>query len=83
MKRSIEDKIESALAKGSYCSRKELREKTMTYSINPDTEQPYIKISAYKDHIAVCTSKDLHLNTQKLLQDKTRDEIFELPLVCP
>lgn len=81
IKRSIENKIERALTKEFYCSQKELNEKTTIYSINPDTEQPYIKILAYKDHVVICTSECLYSKTRKILQDKTRDEIFEFPLV--
>lgn len=81
MKELIKNKIEELLSKEFYCSQKELNRKSTIYSINSDVKQPYIKILAYRNCVVVCTSEDLHSKVREILQDKTRDEIFELPLV--
>lgn len=81
MKAIIKNKIEELLSKEFYCSEKELNEKTTVYSINFNAEQPYIKILAYRNCVVVCTSENLHSKVRKLLENKNRDEIFELPLV--
>ena len=81
MKELIKNKIEELLSKEFYCSLNELNEKATIYSINFNTKQPYIKILAYRNCVVVCTSENLHSKVQKLLQNKTRDEIFEFPFV--
>lgn len=81
MKGLIRDKIERSLAKEFYCSQKILNEKATVYSINTDAKRPYIKIMAYRDCVVICTSQDLHSKTRKILQGRSRDEIFEFPLV--
>lgn len=77
----IKSKIEELLSKEFYCSSEELNGNATVYSVNFDAKQPYIKILAYRNCVIVCTSKDLHDKIQNLLQNKNRDEIFELPLV--
>lgn len=81
MKVIIKSKIEELLSKDFYCSPEELNGNTTVYSVNHNAEQPYIKILAYRNCIVVCTSEDLQYKVQKLLLNKNRDEIFELPLV--
>lgn len=81
MKELIKNRIEVLLSKELYCSPMELNGESTIYSINSDAKQPYIKILAYKNCIVVCTSGDLHSKVREILQGKTRDEIFELPLV--
>jgi len=81
MKEIIKSKIEELLSKEFYCNSVELNGKATIYSVNFNAKQPYIKILAYKNCVVVCTSKDLHYKVRKLLQNKNRDEIFELPLV--
>lgn len=81
MKALIKNKIEELLSKEFYCSLKELNEKATIYSVNSNVKQPYIKILAYRNCVIVCTSKNLHSKVRELLQNKNRDEIFELPLV--
>ncbi len=81
MKELIKNRIEALLSKEFYCSLKELNEKATVYSINFNAKQPYIKILAYRNCVVVCTSENLHFKVRELLQDKTRDEIFELPFV--
>ena len=81
MKEHIKDKIENLLSKEFYCSLDELNENTTIYSINFNAKQPYIKILAYRNCVVVCTSENLHPKVQELLQNKTKDEIFEFPFV--
>lgn len=81
MDRLIKSKIEELLCKEFYCSREELNGRANVYSVNPDARQPFIKILAYKNCVVVCTSKELHAGVRDILRGKTRDEIFELPLV--
>lgn len=81
MKEIIKNKVEELLSKEYYCTIKKLNEKGTVYSVNLNAEQPYIKILAYRNCIAVCTSKNLYSKVRELLQDKNRDEIFENPLV--
>lgn len=81
MKVIIKNKIEELLSKEFYCSQEELNGKSIVHSVNFNAKQPYIKILAYRNCIVVCTSEDLYYKVQELVQNKNRDEIFELPLV--
>lgn len=81
MKEIIRNRIETLLSKEFFCSLEELNGKEVVYSVNTDAEKPYIKILAYRNCVSVCTSKELHAKVRALLQDKNRDEIFELPFV--
>lgn len=81
MKANITDKIEELLSKEFYCSLEELNGKETVYSVNFSAERPYIKILVYRNCVVVCTSENLHFKVRELLQNKNRDEIFELPLV--
>ncbi|MDE7259248.1 MAG: GNAT family N-acetyltransferase [Lachnospiraceae bacterium] len=81
MKNIIKNKIEELLSKEYYCSLKDLNEKGIIYSVNCKAVQSYIKILAYRNCVVVCTSKNIQSKVQQLLQDKNRDEIFEVPLV--
>ena len=81
MKVVIRSKIEELLSKEFYCSSDELNGKSTVYSVNFNAKQPYIKILAYRNCVVVCTSENLHYKVRELLQNKNRDEIFELPLV--
>lgn len=81
MKAIITNKIEELLSKEFYCSLEELNGKETVYSVNFGAEQPYIKILVYRNCVVVCTSENLHSKVRELLQNKNRDEIFELPLV--
>lgn len=81
MKAIIKSKIEELLSKEFYCSLDELNGKSTVYSVNFNAKQPYIKILAYRNCVVVCTSEDLYYKVRELLQNKNRDEIFELPLV--
>ncbi len=81
MKVIIKSKIEELLSKEFYCTSEELNGKATVYSVNFNAKQSYIKILAYRNCVVVCTSEDLHYKVRELLQNKNRDEIFELPLV--
>lgn len=81
MKNVIKDRIETLLSEEFYCSREELNEKAIIYTVNSKIKQPYIKILAYRNCVVVCTSENLQSKIQGILKDKTRDEIFEIPLV--
>lgn len=81
MKAIIKSKIEELLSKEYYCSLDELNGKSTVYSVNFNAKQPYIKILAYRNCVVVCASEDLYYKVRELLQNKNRDEIFELPLV--
>lgn len=77
----IQSRIEKLLSKEYHCSVEALHKKGTVYSVKPHTEQPYIKILAYRNCVVVCTSEDLQEKVQRLLQNRSRDEIFELPFV--
>lgn len=77
----MKNKIEKLLSKEYFCTPAHLNQKGTIYSVNVNAKQPYIKILAYRNCVVACTSKDLSGKIQKLLQDKNRDEIFELPFV--
>lgn len=81
MKEIITNIIESLLSIQYYCTSEQLRATGTIYSINTDTGQPYIKILSYRDCMVICTSIELHDKMKKVLQGKTKDEIFENPYV--
>lgn len=81
MKELIKDKIEELLSKEYACSRAELNGKQTVYSVHPEEGQRILKLLAYRNCVVICTSKDLHENVRELLQGKSRDEMFEVPLV--
>lgn len=81
MKDIIKNRIEELLSKEYYCTLKDLNKKGIIYSVNPKAVKPYIKILAYRNCVVVCTSKNLQSKVREILQDKNRDEIFEVPLV--
>ncbi len=81
MKDRIRTRIEALLAKEFCCTPEMLNGKGTVYTIDPAAKRPRIQIMAYRNCVAVCTSAALHADIQRLLQGKSRDEIFELPLV--
>ena len=81
LKELVRNRVEVLLAKEFYCNLNQLNGKNTVYSINFNAEQPHIKIMAYKNCVVVCTSDDLKDKVRAILQDKSRDEIFELPFV--
>ncbi len=81
MREFVKNKVEELLSKEFYCSPKVLNENVTIHTINFEAKQPYIKILAYRNCVVVCTSESIHSKVRKLLQNKTRDEIFEVPFV--
>ena len=81
MKKIIKDKIEEFLSKEYACSRSELNGKQTVYSIYSGTKRPHLQLLAYRDCVVVCTSEEIHGKVRGMLQGKTRDEMFEIPLV--
>ena len=77
----IRNKIEELLAREYCCSLEDLGKNGVVYSIRPGKERPYIKILSYENCVLVCTSEDLHTEVRRLLQNRSRDEIFEIPYV--
>lgn len=80
MKELIKDKIEELLSEEYACSRAELNGKQTVYSVHPEEGQRILKLLAYRNCVVICTSKDLHKKVRELLQGKSRDEMFEVPL---
>lgn len=81
MKEMIRNRIERLLSVELGISPGKLNETGTVYSVCTDRKQPYIKILAYRNCVAVCTSEELSVKIPELLQGKSRDEIFELPFV--
>lgn len=81
MKETIKMKIEELLSKEYACSPAELNGKQTVYSVHPGAEPHVLKLLAYRNCVVVCASKGLHEKVQRLLQGKSRDEMFEIPLV--
>lgn len=81
MKQLIENKVEELLSCQFCVSRACLQENQTIFSVKRDTKKPYLKILAYKNCVAVCSSEALSGRLKELLQGKSRDEIFELPFV--
>lgn len=81
MNEVIRNRIEALLTQEYACSPELLNQGGIIYTIKPEMKKPYIKLVAYKDSIVVCTSADLQSVIEKLLVEKNRDEIFEIPFV--
>ncbi len=81
MKERIKYKIEELLSGEYCCTTAQLNEKGIIYSVKSSVEKPYVKVMAYRNCVVVCTSENIHVKIRELLQDKSRDEIFELPYV--
>lgn len=81
MREMIRNKVEEYLAREYWCSPSRLRAGGTVYTVHGAADRPYIKIMAYRDTVVVCTSKDLAGRVRDLVENKSRDEIFELPLV--
>ena len=73
--------MEEYLAREYWCSPSRLRAGGTVYTVHGAADRPYIKIMAYRDTVVVCTLKDLAGRVRDLVENKSRDEIFELPLV--
>ena len=74
----IQSRIEKLLSKEYHCSVEALHKKGTVYSVKPHTEQPYIKILAYRNCVVVCTSEDL----REKYRDFSRTEAGMRSLSC-
>lgn len=81
MREKIRNGMERLLSAEMGLSPEKLNEAGTVFSVCTGIKQPYIKILAYRNCVAVCTSEELSAKIQELLQGKSRDEIFELPFV--
>ena len=74
-------KIEKMLAEEFCCTPAQLNGNGVLYTVKSHTEKPFLKILAYRNCVTVCTSEDIAGDIRRLLRNKNRDEIFELPFV--
>ncbi len=77
----IKGRIEKLLSKEYDCSMERLHKKGTFFSVKHHRERLCIKILAYGNCVIVCTSEELHEKVQRLLKNRSRDEIFECPFV--
>lgn len=71
MKQLIENKVEELLS-GQFCLRKAcLRGNQTVFTVKADAKKPYLKILAYKNCVAVCSSEELSGRLRWLLQGLT------------
>lgn len=77
----IDSTIRGYLEKQFFCNLSGLEESNTIFSINSASKSPYIKIMAVDKYVIVNTSKEIHTKVRAVLQDKSRDEIFEFPFV--
>lgn len=81
MNKNIRNTIELLLSKEYYCESGALSEKGTIFTVNPETDELFVKILAYRNCVIVCTSRSVQVKIEKLLRNRSRDEIFELPYV--
>ena len=71
MKQLIENKVEELLS-GQFCLSKAcLRGNQTVFTVKADAKKPYLKILAYKNCVAVCSSEELSGRLRWLLQGLT------------
>ncbi|OFI49443.1 hypothetical protein BG261_02375 [Floricoccus tropicus] len=81
MKKIIKIKIEDYLMNEYNCSQEQLSGDNLFFTIKTDVENSFVKIFAYNNSLGVCSSEVLSPKLNEILEGKSRDEIFELPLV--
>lgn len=81
MKEKIRDRMENYLAREYGCGTAEWNGSGTFFTTHVKKGRLYLKIMAYRNRVAVCTSPELREKTQRLLRGKNRDEIFEMPFV--
>ncbi len=81
MKTLIRTRTEQLLSREYVLDTAELNGKGTLWTVRKDLKGPHIKIMAYRNCVAVCTSQDLSAGVRRLLENKSRDEIFECPFV--
>lgn len=77
----IKNKVEKYLTGEYHCTSDDLNASGTVFTIHTFVPQPYIKIMAYRNAVVVCTSQNISSKIKDMLRGKTRDEIFETPLV--
>lgn len=75
----IRTRIEALLAKEYFCTAEQLQGQSVIFTEDTVSRKPRINVMAYRDSVIVCVSTGLFDRIQMLLQDRNRDEIFELP----
>ncbi len=81
MKEMIRNRIERLLSAELGISPGKLNETGTVYSVCTDRKKPYIKILAYRNCVAVCTSKELSVKIPELLQGKSLERLLQKPPV--
>lgn len=56
------------------CTPAQLNGNGVLYTVKSHTEKPFLKILAYRNCVAVCTSEDIAGDIRRLLRNKNRDE---------
>ena len=77
----IKNKVEEYLTGEYHCTSDALNDSGTVFTIHASVSQLYIKIMAYRNAVVVCTSQNISSKIKDMLRGKTRDEIFETPLV--
>ena len=77
----LKNKVEEYLTGEYHCRSDDLNASGTVFTIHASVTQPYIKIMAYRNAVVVCTSQNISSKIKDILRGKTRDEIFETPLV--
>lgn len=78
-KMEVRRRIELLLAKEYFCTPEQLNSQSVSFTMDTASQQPRIHAMAYRGSVIVCTSTDLWNSIPRLLQGRSRDEIFELP----
>lgn len=81
MDKYIKNKVEEYLTGEYHCTSDDLNASGTVFTIHAFVPQPYIKIMAYRNAVVVCTSQNISSKIKDMLRGKSRDEIFETPLV--
>ena len=77
----IKNKVEEYLTGEYHCTSDDLNASGTVFTIHASVSQLYIKIMAYRNAVVVCTSQNISSKIKDMLRGKSRDEIFETPLV--
>ena len=67
------------LTKEYFGTPEQLNNQSVSFAMDTASQQPRIHAMAYRGSVIVCTSTDLWDSIPRLLQGRSRDEIFELP----
>ena len=81
MESFIRLRAEALLAGDFCCDAEALRGREVVFTVRSDAARPYVKLLAYRNAVVVCTSPGLRERAAVMLLGRTRDEMFECPLV--